>query len=256
MQHVFGMLLPFLLYLKYTKQRFKDVLPWTTLGSRNALLVIVFTLAYMPIIHLLVTMYISIFPPAAEFARVMEGIFVVESTPVWAIVFVVAIIPSIVEEIWFRGVLYTEYSNVPIMKVAIINGLIFGIIHFNFLQLLTGFLMGFLCTYLVYLTRTILAPILFHFVNNAFGVIFAEMFSINLHEFSTHNIPVLLISSLVALPMMILCFRKLRAYHAQSKPVIDEQLMGEEVVVNQKIMDPALIAILVIGAIAIGLQLF
>jgi hypothetical protein len=85
----------------------------------------------------------------------------------------IAIIPSIGEELFFRGLLQRLFSewfrNVHL--AIIITAFLFAAIHLQFYGFLPRMLLGVLFGYLFYWTGSIWIPIFAHFLNNASAVI-------------------------------------------------------------------------------------
>jgi len=84
--------------------------------------------------------------------------------------FALAITPAICEEALMRGVILDGYGDVSIKKAAIMNGVLFGMFHMNFHQFSYTFFMGIVLAYVVYITKSIWAGIIIHFINNATSV--------------------------------------------------------------------------------------
>lgn len=79
----------------------------------------------------------------------------------------VVIIAPILEEILFRGILFSEtkkYLNVA--AAIVINGLCFAIYHMNIIQGINTFFMGMVLSYVYYYRRNIKEAIAIHMVNN------------------------------------------------------------------------------------------
>lgn len=86
-------------------------------------------------------------------------------------VLVLCFIPALSEEFLFRGFLLTNLEmNIGRIKAVMISGVIFGLMHLNPITLLplivTGVFLGFMASY----SRTIILPIILHFLNNAISV--------------------------------------------------------------------------------------
>lgn len=92
-------------------------------------------------------------------------------TSPWGII-AISIIGPIEEEIIFRliilGVLLKKYTP---WKAILISALIFGVIHFNPVQVVGAFLLGLLFGWVYYRTGNILVPTLLHIINNSMAVI-------------------------------------------------------------------------------------
>jgi len=87
-------------------------------------------------------------------------------------IIIIAIIPAIGEELFFRGILQ-HYLNETFNNahVAIFStALIFSFVHFEFFTFLPRFFLGLILGYIFYWNKNILLPILAHFTNNFIGI--------------------------------------------------------------------------------------
>lgn len=83
-----------------------------------------------------------------------------------------AVLPSICEEMFFRGLIFSRYKNRVSMKTLILmNALLFALFHLNIQQFSYAFLFGIVVSLVVYLTDSIYSAILMHFLNNLLSVI-------------------------------------------------------------------------------------
>ncbi len=88
-------------------------------------------------------------------------------------IIVVALVPAIAEEFFFRGALQhilVRFIRRPHYAIWL-TALIFALVHMQFLSLLPRLLLGGLLGYLYYYARTLIAPILCHFANNLLAVV-------------------------------------------------------------------------------------
>lgn len=87
----------------------------------------------------------------------------------------IAVLPAIGEELLFRGVLqniFQRWTNNPHWAIWIV-AILFSAIHMQFYGFLPRMLMGAFFGYLYYWGKSIWLPIFAHFVNNAYGTIYA-----------------------------------------------------------------------------------
>jgi uncharacterized protein len=86
--------------------------------------------------------------------------------------FVVAVLPAIGEELFFRSLLQKYFIKLTNSTTAgiIITSLFFSAIHFQFLGFIPRFLLGMVFGYLYVWTGSIKIPIIIHFVNNGLAV--------------------------------------------------------------------------------------
>lgn len=84
----------------------------------------------------------------------------------------IAVVPAIVEELYFRGTLQktiTDWSGKPLVAI-VITAILFSAFHFSYFGFLSRMSLGIVLGLIYYYTKTIWLPILMHFVNNAIGV--------------------------------------------------------------------------------------
>ena len=90
----------------------------------------------------------------------------------------VAIVPAIVEELYFRGALQktlTDWTGKPFISI-LVTALFFSAIHFSYFGFLSRMALGLLLGYIYEFTKTIWLPILLHFINN--GIAIVVLFSV------------------------------------------------------------------------------
>jgi membrane protease YdiL (CAAX protease family) len=104
-------------------------------------------------------------------------------------IFLVAIIPPIFEEMFFRGLLVDGFRrNYTLPKTILVSSLLFGLIHLNPWQFVTAFLIGIFYSWICIKTNSILLPIFGHFLNNFLFLIALRYESIySIQGFNTNN---------------------------------------------------------------------
>jgi len=226
--------LPFILYMLVKKQPIKEVLSFRKISFLN----IVFIIAMLIFLHpaiLVVSSIISLFLPNIMTETILE----ITAYPFLIGFFLIAIVPSIFEEIAFRGVIFHEYKNTSIHKSALMNGLFFGIIHLNFHQFVYTFILGVLITYLVYYTRSIWSAFIAHLYFNGIAITFAYLllFLENfLEQNETYFVPIgfeeemslasifpLAVLAAIFFPIFILIFRKFKSYNNNNIQFVDTE---------------------------------
>ena len=91
------------------------------------------------------------------------------------LIFTAAILPAVVEEFLFRGVILSEYAHLGGVCSVTVSALFFGMVHFSLEQFPIYFFGGLIMGAAAYLTRSLLASILLHTVYNLF-TLYAEGF--------------------------------------------------------------------------------
>ena len=98
------------------------------------------------------------------------------SWPVAAAVLVVGVFPALSEELWCRAYLGRGLvgAHGPFWGV-LLTSLLFGLIHFDPCQGTMAVLMGLVLHALYLATRSLLVPVLMHFLNNSLAVLLARL---------------------------------------------------------------------------------
>lgn len=88
------------------------------------------------------------------------------------VIFVVAVIPAVAEETFFRGFVQKsfEYKLRP-FYAALITALFFGLYHFNPYGFIALTCLGLYFGFSAYISKSIFIPIILHFANNFFSVV-------------------------------------------------------------------------------------
>lgn len=86
-------------------------------------------------------------------------------------VLAVCIIAPITEELIFRGVLLRSLSRYNLLFASIATSVLFGVIHGNFGQMFSAFLMGLVLSYVTVKTGSIKLAIGLHMLNNTVSVV-------------------------------------------------------------------------------------
>lgn len=99
-----------------------------------------------------------------------------ENSPLWALVIVIAVFPAIGEELVFRGAigrgLLARWGLIP---GILITSIMFGMVHAHPAHIVAVIPLGMFMHYVYYVTRSFWAPVLVHFLNNAFAVTMAKV---------------------------------------------------------------------------------
>ena len=86
------------------------------------------------------------------------------------IIITFAILPAFTEEFVFRGIVQSEYTDYGVGIAIVISSLMFAMLHFNLKQFIVYFYCGVILSYTVYITQSILAGVILHFLNNLYGL--------------------------------------------------------------------------------------
>jgi sodium transport system permease protein len=108
-------------------------------------------------------------------SMLMEFDSIIASTPIWAVLVLLAIVPAICEEIVFRGFLFAGLARSGgHVRAILATALFFGLSHGVLQQTITASVMGVLLGWLAYRTSGIGCTIVFHAVHNSASMLLAS----------------------------------------------------------------------------------
>ena len=151
---------------------------------------------------------------ASEIAGYIEMMAAMETSSDLLInLLIMAVIPAIVEEVFFRGLIQKEL--IKVMRNGhwgiVIGAIIFSSMHLQFDGFLPRFLLGLLLGYVYHYSRSLLVPMFVHFANNALMVyiLYSRPGSMDENEaVGDMNYIVVIISSILVISLIYL-FSKL-----------------------------------------------
>ena len=94
-----------------------------------------------------------------------------------ALIFSVVIVAPVLEELYFRGVIFRGFaSKLPVGAAVAVSGFIFALVHFNAASMVALWFLGMVFAWLYSRTRTILAPMTLHCFFNSLNVLLLIFF--------------------------------------------------------------------------------
>jgi membrane protease YdiL (CAAX protease family) len=165
----FGIVL--LVGFKKTKRKFNEVFKFNKVSPFLWVAAIVFSIGFH-ILNSELSNILNYFLPMSEiFINVLYETLMAEQIFVISII-IVGIIPGFAEELLFRGLILDGLiNNYSKRKAIIISALLFGIIHLNPWQFLTGFIFGLIFAWICIKTNSILLCIYIHLFNNVLSTV-------------------------------------------------------------------------------------
>ncbi len=116
----------------------------------------------------------TLLSPIKEMLKAMMMTLVTSETP-WefvTVLLVVAIVPAIVEEVFFRGLVQSLLTHIAKPVWGFIgSGLLFGLFHLNPFDIIGLAGLGIFFAYTRYRSASMWVPVLLHFVNNGLAVV-------------------------------------------------------------------------------------
>jgi membrane protease YdiL (CAAX protease family) len=181
--------------------------------GKTALYAVLLTIAVQPLIQFLGWVNLQLPLPQAWIDLDKSQMAMIEQLlkgDMWLVIllFHVAVVPGICEEVMFRGFILRAFERdmAPWLAIAL-TGTLFGLYHLRMTQALPLILLGILITWLVWRTGSLQVVILVHFLNNGIGVLAARYFPEVVFDpaFSETLPPVWMLAlSAIAVPVIIL----------------------------------------------------
>lgn len=171
--------LPAVVYMLAHRLPYAETVRFKKMRVADMLLAILFGILIQPVITLINAL-------SMVFSKNVTGssiLGVAENVPFLAGLFLVAVLPAVLEETVYRGVFYNEYGKINPLKAALLSGLMFGIMHGNINQFCYAAVMGIIFALLVEATGSILSTMLVHFWTNASSVVMLYLYP-KLYEFA------------------------------------------------------------------------
>lgn len=164
----------------------------------QVLLVVLFMVIIIPAINLLTNLNQHLVLPKTfagleawmrnseeQITKLTEQLLNVHTLPALAFnIFVVAMIPALGEELFFRGALQGIFRQKMNVKIAIwLTAIIFSAIHMQFYGFFPRMLLGAFFGYLLFWSESMWLPIVAHFTNNGIAVVFYYL------QYNGYNVP-------------------------------------------------------------------
>jgi len=203
----------YILYLIITKQRISPVFYFKKIDMKNLGFIVILTFAFSFIVNPFLLDTPSILSSTPQ--------HIPNRTPLYTFISGMVLV-SIFEELMFRGFLISEYKRhrVAFWKIALATGLLFGLIHFGLQPVIFTAINGILWAYMLYLTRSMWAVMLSHFIANS-GVFWHPAVYIN--DLSTYQavMPVyaiiMIVLAVASIPAFIIFVKKFVAYNSHNR---------------------------------------
>ncbi len=175
-------LLPVLIFIFLRKYSLKDVLRLNKTSFKNiilAILIAIFTYPIAIFFNLITTLIIE------NYGTLIESPIRNASNGIQLLInfLVISITPGICEEVFFRGLLLSSYENFGKKKAIFFTGILFGVFHFNFQNLLGPMVLGIVFAIMVFKTDSILVAMVGHATNNLIAVLLGFYIEKNAHVF-------------------------------------------------------------------------
>jgi membrane protease YdiL (CAAX protease family) len=154
-----------LIGFKKTKRKFNEVFKFNNVSLSLWMAIIIFMIGFVIILSELDNIVNYILPMPESFKNIFETLMA-KQVFVFSVI-IMGIIPGLMEELFFRGIILDGLNrNYSKRKAIIISALLFGIVHLNPWQFYGGFIIGLISAWVCINTNSILLSIYIHFFNN------------------------------------------------------------------------------------------
>lgn len=160
-----------LLFAYYIKTDFKKTFSLNKINLKQVLGGILMWMGGFVVINIITQITLHLFPQNIEAAQALTDSIIMKDKLLLNII-IVALMPAICEEIFFRGFVFTSFKGQKSYKIAIIaSGILFGFMHMDFLRIIPTSILGMIFAYTVYKSGSIFIAMILHFINNGIAVL-------------------------------------------------------------------------------------
>lgn len=112
--------------------------------------------------------WLNLFSQLFTSNKTSNAIFgVTQVIPAWLGILVLGCLPGFVEEVIYRGIIYTAFKKRSVLTGIVISALSFGLMHMNFNQMLYAVYLGVVFALMVEATGSLVSTMLLHMLFNA-----------------------------------------------------------------------------------------
>lgn len=164
-----------LIFAYYIKADFKEVFSLRVPKLKHILGSIVLWIGGYILIMIITQLILFLFPQNMEVAESLnETLFMKDKFLLNLLT--IALLPAICEEIFFRGFIFSSFSkskdkNKSVKLAIICSGVLFGIMHMDFIRIIPTSILGIIFAYSVYKSGSIFVSMLLHFLNNGIAIV-------------------------------------------------------------------------------------
>ncbi|MGL4774320.1 MAG: lysostaphin resistance A-like protein, partial [Clostridium sp.] len=163
--HLVIFIVPAIIYVIVTKSNVKETFKLNKLYLKDIGMIFLLSIVARPAMS-----FFSLITSMFFDNNVAEVLDTISATPYAILLLIIAVLPSITEEVTLRGVILSGYDDKGMIKASIVTGLMFGIFHLDGQQFLYASVLGFVLALLVRITNSIFASALLHFLINGTSV--------------------------------------------------------------------------------------
>ncbi|MDO5293293.1 MAG: CPBP family intramembrane metalloprotease [bacterium] len=161
-----GYAFPAIVYAFSRKRPVRNHIRLRKINLLTILLLIIFAFAIMPLMTFINSL--SLLIGHNTIGSTITGMLE-QTNFVWCLL-AIGVLPAVMEEFVYRGVIYNEQREGNMVKAILCSGLFFGLLHMNINQFSYAFVLGAIFAILTEATGTILSSMIVHATINSFSV--------------------------------------------------------------------------------------
>ena len=165
------LLVPALLYVLVLRPKTVDGVSMSVVSPITTILTVVLTFLIMPLV-MFINSITSLFTENSV-DTVLN--YIVNNNPLWLNLVIIALLPAVVEEFIFRGLIFNGYKRRNPFMAILLSAALFGLIHMNINQFSYAFAIGVIFGFMAYATGSLLPSILSHFIINGTSVVISHL---------------------------------------------------------------------------------
>jgi uncharacterized protein len=210
--YVVGLAVPALIYFAAKRIPLSDALPFQKVGFVKTAACVFFGSAVCMLANIPANMVVEI-EKFFGFSGSMPEMPL--TNDIWVTVLygiTIAIIPPIVEELLFRGMVLQSLRKYGDSFAIVVSAMLFGLYHGNFVQMVFAFIAGLIMALVVVRTGSLWTSILIHFINNSIS--FAIEMTLRYAGENTANlVNSIIVGALIALGVLSLIYLLIKDKH-------------------------------------------
>lgn len=170
-----------LLFAYYIKSDFKKVFSLNLPKVKHVFGAVSLWMGTYIVVMIITQILLFLFPQSMEVVEGLNDALFIKDSLILNIL-IVAGMPAVCEEMFFRGFLLSSFKNKNSYKGAIVfTGILFGFMHMDFIRMIPTGILGISFAYAVLKTNSLYISMLMHFLNNGFAVVVSH-FANNLEQ--------------------------------------------------------------------------
>lgn len=175
---VLVLILPCMLYYLMKGKKFETPMRWKPLKLRHIPLILLSLLIY--VFGILLIKYLFLLTSSQSihmigFFEAVSGKNTADDS-LTGVLLSLVIIPAVCEEILFRGVLLSEYSNMGEANAVIISSICFAMLHFSVENFPVYLFVGLLLGIITVVSRSVIPAMILHLAGNAMNIFISDSF--------------------------------------------------------------------------------